>query len=75
MDIVIKEKQAPKGRLANHPLHVYRHVDNENLQSKAPHGTTTLDLGGARLHGCFSVEPVHHAKQTQIAEQQFGGDL
>lgn len=75
MDSVIKKNQALKGRLANHPLHVYRHVDIAKLQSKAPHGATTQDLGGARLHGCFSIEPVHHAKQAQIAEQQFGGAL
>lgn len=75
MDSVIKNKQAPKGRLADHPLYVYRHVDIEKLQSKAPYEAATLNSRGARLHGCFSVEPVHHAKQSQIAEQQFGGAL
>jgi hypothetical protein len=75
MDSVIKSRQAPKGRLANHPLHVYRHVDIEKLKSKAPHGVTPLNLHGARLRGCFSARPVQHAEQTQIAEQPFGGAL
>lgn len=75
MDSVIKKNQAQRGRLANQPLHVYRHVDIANLQSEAPHRAKPLNLGGARLHGCFSIEPVHHAKQAQIAEQQFGGVL
>lgn len=75
MDSVIKKNQAQRGRLANHPLHVYRHVDIANLQSETPRRATPLNLGDARLPGCFSIEPVHHARQAQIAEQQFGGAL
>ena len=75
MDSVINSRQALRARIATQPLYVYRHVDIENLKSKATHGTRTLDLGGARLHDCFSAEHVHHAKQSRIAEQQFGGAL
>ena len=72
---LINSRQARQARSANHLLHVYRHVDVENLKSKATHGARTLYLGGARLHDCFSAEHVHHAKQSRIAEQQFGGAL
>jgi hypothetical protein len=73
MDNLTTTPQAGETCLSSQELYVYRHVDIEKLKSKATHGATTLDLGGARLHGCFSVQPVDHAKQTRIAEQQFGG--
>jgi hypothetical protein len=73
VDSLINSRKARGARLANHLLHVYRHVDSENLQSKAPDASTTPIFGGARLCECFSAEPVLHAKQTRIAEQTFGG--
>ena len=75
MDNLTTTLQARETCSSAQVLHVYRHVDLANLQSEAPHRAKPLNLGGARLHGCFSIEPVHHAKQAQIAEQQFGGVL
>lgn len=75
MDNLITTPQAGETCLAVQELHVYRHVDSEKLQSNAPQGAKTLNIGGPRLHGCFSLQPVDHAKQTRIAEQQFGGAL
>ena len=73
MDSLINSRQGTEARLANHLLHVYRHVDGEKLQSKAPDASTTHIFGGARLCERFSAESVVHAKQTGIAEQTFGG--
>ena len=73
MDNLTTTPEAGETCFSAQELHVYRHVDIEKLQSKAPQRATTLNFGGAHLHDCFSIQPVDHAKQTRIAEQQFGG--
>jgi hypothetical protein len=75
MDNLITTPQAGETCLAVQELHVYRHVDSGKLQSKAPQGARTLNLRGAPLHDCFSLQPADHAKRTRIAEQQLGGAL
>lgn len=72
VDSLVNSRQARVTRLANHLLHVYKHVDSEKLQSKALGLYTTLIFRGARDCECFSVEPVIHAKLTRIAEHTLG---
>jgi hypothetical protein len=49
-------------RLADQLLHVYRHVDIENLQSKGTFDVTTLISRGARGRYAFASPSAHQAK-------------
>ncbi len=75
MDNLTTTLQARETCSSAQVLHVYRHVDSEKLQSKAPQGVKSLNLGGPRVHGRFAVEAGRLAKQSRIAKQTIGGVL
>ena len=56
-------------RLADQLLHVYRHVDIENLQSKGTFDVTTLISRGARGRYAFASPSAHQAKGSDCDKQ------
>jgi hypothetical protein len=60
-------------RLPTQPLHVYRHVDIANLQSKAEKEAPALISRVARA-GCRLSKPsLLHEKATKVAQRSNGG--
>lgn len=62
MDSLFTIPASGEPRLADQLLHVFRHVDIENLQSKGTFYVSTLTYHGARGRKAFASPSVYQAK-------------
>ena len=69
MDSLFTIPAGGEPRLAGQLLHVYRHVDIENLQSKGTFDFTALISRGARGRYAFASPSVHQAKGSDCDKQ------
>jgi len=67
MDSLITDPCAREARSSVQCLHVYRHVDAEKLQSKAPDERKTLISGGTRTRNPFAKTTASQAKALPTA--------
>ena len=73
MDKLTTTPQAGETCLSTQELHVYRHVDSEKLQSKAPFTGTTLTTSGIGARGSVANPLAPHEKAQVYANRNLVG--